>query len=104
MIPYHSHAAQPAFGKGSVRLPLTAGDYGRLSSHRIAAEEHARAGIARAEQDRRLAEAGVHPPGIVALVVALRKATDVALIQAGEWLRGVPPTATDPASGDGSVA
>ncbi|MDP9369472.1 MAG: hypothetical protein M3Q03_14555 [Chloroflexota bacterium] len=104
MIPYHSHATQPAFGEGPARIPLTAGDYGRLSGHRIVAEDHARAWIARAEQDRRLAEAGVHPPGIVALVVALREATGVALIQAREWLRGVPPTATDPASGDGSVA
>ncbi len=104
MIPYHPDPGDHALGERRDHRLLTAGDYGRLSGHRMAAEDHAQAWIARAEQDRRLAEAGVHPPGMAALVAILREATSVVLIRVGERLRGAPQPAPAPASEEASVA
>lgn len=96
MIPYHPHSSKRAFGH-QAHVLLTAGDYGQLSGHRIAAQDHARSWAARAEQDRRMAEAGMRTRGFTPFFASLRYATGVALIRIGERLRGAPVVPAAPA-------
>ncbi len=95
MIPYHPNPSDRAFGQPKACMLRFVGDYGYLAGHRLASQDHHRAAVAYAEQKRRLAEAGVHPPGVRAFIPSVREATGAALIRVGERLRRTPvaPTA-----------
>ncbi len=90
MIPSHAHPSDRAFGEHRSPVLQSVGTHGWLAPSLLAAEDHSRARRARAEQDRRLAEAGMPPRGIRAVASSLQEATGSVLIRFGKRLRGAP--------------